>query len=576
MSGTRTRLAALALMATLTAAFVSAQGVSAEPEHGRLSLLAPSLRAATAADQHVSCLVTLRTPSQALQEQVQVTGPVPADAVTLEQSWSPLGLAVRHRFVNLPVLAVSVPGHILPDLVDDPRVAGISPIRVARVTRKEGKGLMKVGDVQSRGFKGSGIGIAVLDTGVDYTHDELKPGGATATAKTVKLYDAIDDDHDPRDEHGHGTSVAGIAAGSDGGVAPLATVVAVRVLNREGEGTSEQILAGIDAVLESIRGGNPFNIKVANLSLGGYDDWPPRGGTCDNVDPAFTAAFQALTEAGVLVVVASGNGGCSLGVSWPACMSNALAVGAVYDDEICTVPAPWPIDCLSTELSFGEGQCMASGCSQDTKADRITCYSDSGDKLGVLAPSHCAKAPKKGGGYEDCFGGTSAAAPYASGVVALLAQAYPYLGPAALRKALEGTGNPRTDARNGVTRNRVDARAAYDYLATYCVVPGLPQGVAPSADFVCRTGSYTLSWGAGGSADTYRVERSSSSLFTTPEVFTTTDTSQPMTVTGAKAVTLYHRVRAERSCGSYSPWSAVATVSFQPECAYQPRRHLRR
>ena len=99
---------------------------------------------------------------------------------------------------------------------------------------------------------------------------------------------------------------------------------------------------------------------------------------------------------------------------------------------------------------------------------------------------------------------------------------------------------------------------------------------ANGADFVCRTGSYTLSWGAGGSADTYRVERSSSSLFTTPEVFTTTDTSQPMTVTGAKAVTLYHRVRAERSCGSYSPWSAVATVSFQPECAYQPRRHLRR
>jgi subtilisin family serine protease len=275
------------------------------------------------------------------------------------------------------------------------------------------------------------------------------------------------------------------------------------------------------------------------------------------------------------MAVASGNGGCTIGVSWPACLSTALAVGAVFDDEICTLPAPWPFDCASTKMSYGKGQCMASGCEQDTKKDRITCYTDSGDKLGVFAPSDCAKTTKMGGGYEDCFNGTSAATPYVAGAAALLSQAYPYLGASAIRAALEHTGNPRTDGRNGITRNRIDVLAAFDYLATYCIAPGPPQGLAPSASLACGAGTYTLTWGGGGSADTYRVERSRTPDFANSEVSTTTATSLALTFTAEAPATLYHRVRAERECGSYSPWSSVATVPYYPACPHQPRRHLR-
>ena len=436
-----------------------------------MATVPPSLWLQAAGGQPVECLVVLR-PGPGLEAATHAASMAGA---TLLARWQSQGVEVVRQLEHLQIVHLRVPGRLLDDLATDPQVVGISPIRFARALRREGKALMKVGNVQAKGFHGEGIGIAILDTGVDWGHSELSPGGTGPGFKTIKLFDAVDNDQDPRDQQGHGTSVAGIAAGSDGGVAPRATVVAVRVLDKDGEGSSEQILAGIDAVLGSLHAGNPYNIRVLNLSLGGYgDDWPPGTGTCDSIDPAFATAFEALTQAGVLVVVASGNGGCKNGVSWPACMSAALAVGAVYDDEICMDPVPMPFGCQSTRISFGESQCMSDGCSQNTKSDRITCYTDSGSKLGVWAPSHCAKAPKKGGGYDDCFGGTSAAAPYTSGVAALLAEAYPRHLPAALRAALEQTGNPRLDARNNLTRNRVDALAAFDFLAGYCTPPPTP------------------------------------------------------------------------------------------------------
>lgn len=518
----------------------------------------------------VECLAVVR-PAAVSSEGVSAAT---LDSVLPLARWEARGSVLR-RFSELPVVHLRVPGRLLDELARDPDVEGLSPLRTARALRKEGNSLMKVGDVQGKGFSGLGIGIAILDTGVDYTHPELAPGGTGTGAKTVKLFDAVDNDLDPRDGEGHGTAVAGLAAGSDRGAAPRATVVAVRVLDKNGEGSSEQILGGLDAVLASVRGGNPYNVRVLNMSLGGYDDdWPPGTGTCDSLDPAFEAAFRALTDAGVLVVVAAGNGGCSTGVAWPACLSSALAVGAVYDDEICMDPIPTPFGCLSTQISFGKGQCMRDGCSQDTKADRITCYSDSGTKLGVWAPSHCAKTPKKGGGYEDCFGGTSAAAPYTAGVAALLAQAYPGHGPAALRKALEETGKARTDSRNSITRNRVDALAAFNYLASYCAPPDPPAGFRADPAGICESRSATLSWGAVATTDVYRVQRSTTADFLIVEETVTASTSLVITHTAAAPTTVYYRVRAERGCSSHSPWSATTALPYAPQCGRTVRRHL--
>ena len=375
-----------------------------------------------------------------------------ADAVAREVS--NFGGTVRARYQYLPALACRIPAAALPYLAELPTVAQVSLDRRVRAFDAEGEELMHVPEVRALGWTGEGVGIAVLDSGVDYNHPELSPGGTDPSAKTVKLWDAVNNDPDPLDDEGHGTAVASVAAGKTLGVARAARVVAVKVLNAQGSGSSSQILTGIDKVLASINTGNPYNIKVLNMSLGGYDDtdWPPGQGACDELDSATFTAFQSLRQAGVLVVAAAGNGGCTNGVAWPACLSNALAVGAVYDAAIGPV-------------GFGKGQCTGpTGCIDPfTQADQVTCYTDSGEKLDVWAPGSETLAARKGGGMA-AFHGTSAAAPYVAGVAGLLSQAVPTRTSDALFAAIRETGKPLTDTRNGITRNRVDALQALQAL----------------------------------------------------------------------------------------------------------------
>jgi hypothetical protein len=554
-------------LAAACAALLAATTAAAPPP----AVVPPSLSAAAQAGvEALDCIVVLRASTGG-------SGPGAADArfaasERFARTWEPLGVRVERRFARLPLVRARVPAALLGSIAADTLVRAIAPNRTARAFRKEGRNLMRVPEVTNRGFNGAGIGIAVLDTGVDWSHKELYPGGTTPGAKTVLLFDAVDGDHDPRDREGHGTSVAGIAAGATSGVATRATVVAVRVLDDDGEGTSEQILAGIDAVLDSVRDGNPFNIRVANLSLGGYDDdWRPGPGTCDEISPDFAVAFEALRDAGVLVVAAAGNGGCSAGVAWPACISHAMAVGAVYDDEICQLPAPPPFDCFSHEASYGEAQCM-DDCSDDTDSDRIACYSDSGVELDVWAPSTCATTTAMGGGTVDCFGGTSAAAPYASGVAALLAQAYPDRGPEAIRTALKDTGRPRKDSRNGITRNRVDAPAALARLAALCAAP--PQPAALSASAACAGTPLTLSWAAAAGAVAYVVESSRTPDFTAASSVTVSGTTAAV-ATPTDAVALHVRVRSRAACGAESAWSQPLAVALAADCS-APRRRLSR
>jgi hypothetical protein len=393
-----------------------------------------------------------------------------ADAVA--QQVTAFGGSVLARYRYIPAVACRIPAAALPYLAELPSVAQVTLNWQVRAFDAEGEQLMRVPEVRALGWTGENIGIAVLDTGVDYNHPELSPGGTDASAKTVKLWDAVNNDADPLDDQGHGTAVASVAAGKTLGVARAGRVVAVKVLDAQGRGKGNQILTGIDKVLASIQAGNPYNIKVLNMSLGGYDDteWPPGPGACDELDSATFNAFQSLRQAGVLVVVAAGNGGCTNGVAWPACLSNALAVGAVYDANIGPV-------------AFGEGQCTgASGCIDlFTQADQVTCYSDSGEKLDVWAPGSETRAAHKGGGMA-AFHGTSAAAPYVAGVAALLSQAVPSRSSEALFTALRSTGKPITDPRNNITRNRVDALQALQalqqrysyYLTGIARWPGFP------------------------------------------------------------------------------------------------------
>lgn len=409
------------------------------------------LAAAGPAEGEIEVLVSLRLPPGACR--VGVLSPEePARRAFVKRlgedvgaDYAPFGVRVARVYESIPVLLLRVPRAAVPALAGDPRVERVRPNGKVRALDAEGDALMKVPELRSAGLDGSGVTVAVVDTGIDYRHPELPLG-----TKTINFYDAIDHDGDAMDGYGHGTPVAGIIAGLQTGVARGAKVAAVRVLDNKGEGTDANVLDGLDAVLSSLAAGNPYGIRVVNMSLGGYFDdvKPPDPGTCDALAPDYKAAFDLLSQAGVLVVAASGNGGCTTGVVLPACISNALTVGAVYDADVGA-------------KAFGKGQCLPAGCTDaTTAAGKIACYSDSSDRLDVLAPAHCATAPRLGGGYLSCFGGTSGAAPYASGVAALLFGDQSIRTPMDVKAAMRGTGTPIADARNGITRNRIDASAA--------------------------------------------------------------------------------------------------------------------
>lgn len=543
-------MAGLAALICLPAAALDSPGPP-----GGVARLTPGLLARAEAGRGVeACIVTFLEPDGGLQamapgdraEWIARTASALADDLALS------GVVVTRRFSHLPMMAVRVPASGLLAMAADPRIGAVTPVRAVRMARTEGKQLMHVPEVQALGFNGAGIGVAILDTGVDYNHPELSPVGI----KTIKLLDAIDNDDDPMDEQGHGTSVAAIAAGSGNGVAPQARIVAVRVLDASGNGTSEQVLAGVDAVLASIGSGNPYNIKVVNMSLGGYDpaDWPPGQGSCDSFSTDFATAFQSLVNAGVLIAVAAGNGSCSGGVAWPACISHAIAVGAVYDANV-------------SARSWTNLECSASGCvDESTDADMIACYSDSGDKLGVWAPSTCATTAALGGGIADCFGGTSAAAPYVAGVAALLTQARPGRSVAGLRLALEQTGRLIEDPRNGMQRRRVNAQEALVRLQTACDPPPAPTGLGANRTRVCSGEPVTMSWSTVSGVSGYTLQVDTVPGFSSPAQLTSAVTSTSYSTTRATSATLYFRVRADAACGLSSDWSATAQVVYSSAC----------
>ncbi|MFS0821341.1 S8 family serine peptidase [Bacillus sp. 1P02SD] len=170
-------------------------------------------------------------------------------------------------------------------------------------------------DKKDHRLTGKGVKVGVIDTGVDYTHPDLRrnyKGG----------YDLVDGDDDPMETKGvegrntsHGTHVAGIIAanGKIRGVAPEADIIGYRALGPGGMGTSEQVIAAIDKAIED-------KVDVINLSLGNTingPDWPT------------SLALDKATEKGIVAVTSSGNSGPMVWtVGSPGTSSRAISVGA--------------------------------------------------------------------------------------------------------------------------------------------------------------------------------------------------------------------------------------------------------
>ncbi|MGI5471488.1 S8 family serine peptidase [Streptomyces sp. CA-132043] len=156
---------------------------------------------------------------------------------------------------------------------------------------------------------GEGVTAYVIDTGVRTTHKDFEGRASSG-------FDAVDNDDDANDGNGHGTHVAGTIAGAAHGVAKKAKIVAVRVLDDQGSGTTEQVVAGIDWVTKNHKGPS-----VANMSLGG------------GADEALDTAVQKAVESGVTFGVAAGNESTDAGQGSPSRVKEAITVAASDKDD---------------------------------------------------------------------------------------------------------------------------------------------------------------------------------------------------------------------------------------------------
>jgi subtilisin family serine protease len=345
---------------------------------------------------------------------------------------------------------------------------GLDPIVSAQLS--EAVPLVNLDWMRAGGFDGSGATVAVLDTGVDGVHPDLAASivdehcfcddgapGPFGCCPPDFQFDEEDGPGSAQDDHGHGTRVASVVS-SDGvyadlGGAPQAGIVAVKVLNASGTGYLSDIVMGINWVRTNHPG-----IEVLNLSLG----FGLYAGDCDdvedgNVDFVKPAIDLIQQEAGTLVVAGSGNNRSGTHMIAPACLSDVISVGAVWDADV--------------------GSRSFFGCTESTAPDKITCWSNGNASTDIVAPGALITASQRSG-TATSVAGTSYATPMVSACAALLAHEDPSASLAQLEAALETiTGAPLVDAKNGLSYPRLDCVAAYHALPE----PGSASSLAAGA-----------------------------------------------------------------------------------------------
>ncbi len=274
----------------------------------------------------------------------------------------------------------------------------------------------------SNAITGEGILVAVVDTGIDYNHPDLRN-------KVVMQYDATTGGDDAMDDNGHGTHVAGIIA-SQGipyrGVSYDVALMGVKVLDYGGAGYASDVILGIEWAVAN-------GADVINLSLGEglYAN------TCDATEMA--QVVNAAVDAGVVVICASGNDGNPSQIVSPACASKAIAVGSV--DKMDGV-ASYSDGGLELDLVAPGGDAFGGSNFPEIVAPFSTMVAEDPYLCLYLVQDQC---------YDDYFTvdnnryiravGTSMAAPHVAGAAALLLEANPDLTPAQVKEALESSAD---------------------------------------------------------------------------------------------------------------------------------------
>jgi serine protease AprX len=289
------------------------------------------------------------------------------------------------------------------------------------------------------GYDGTGIGVAIIDSGVTAWHDDLS--GAGGGQRVDRFVDFVNQRDTAYDDYGHGTHVAGIVAGngfdSDGrrsGIAPGAHLIVLKTLDASGRGYISDVIAALDYVIANK---DTLNIRVVNLSVatGVYDSY--------NADPLTLAAKRAV-EAGIVVVAAAGNDGHNLnggtqygGVTAPGNAPWVLTVGAFShmgtvrqrDDTIASFSSRGP-----TAIDYtSKPDVVAPGVGIESLSDPNSSLYTAQSQYLLTGSVPMSYLPYLS------LSGTSMAAPVVSGTVALMLQANPALTPNQVKAIVQYT-----------------------------------------------------------------------------------------------------------------------------------------
>ncbi len=338
---------------------------------------------------------------------------------------------VKYTYQLIPAIAVSLPPQAVDALARNPQIEYIEPDGTVQATAETipwGISRVKADQVWPLGYTGTGVKLAILDTGIDYTHSDLAPnyqGG----------YDFVNSDNDPMDDDGHGTHVAGTAAAvrndlDVAGVAPDASLYALKVLDADGYGYYSDIILALEWSVAN-------DMQVANMSFGGNFG-----------SSALEAACDATYSAGVILVAAAGNDADRKGrrntVDYPARYASVIAVAATDEN------------------------------------DERASFSSTGDTVELAAPGVHILSDLLGGGTD--FGdGTSMSCPHVSGA-AVLVIASGVSGAATVRDRLDLTALDLGPVG-------VDTWYGYGLVDIYAAVTGSPPPPPPPPPLPPSTGT---------------------------------------------------------------------------------------
>jgi serine protease AprX len=349
-----------------------------------------------------------------------------------------LGGVVKSTFTVVNAVWCTLPVPVIQLVAALPFVTYISPDRTVGMLLDNSAGAVNATAAWNAGWDGAGVGIAIIDSGITPVHDLQSPSG---TSRIVYSEDFAGGG--TNDLYGHGTHVAGIAAGDAAdstcpictrhlrGMAPRANLINLRVLDGNGQGKDSSVLMALDTVL-LLR--NRYNIRVVNLSLGRgiYETY--------RLDP-LCQAVEFLWREGITVVVAAGNGGRdnSYGnngygtIDAPGNDPYVITVGAMKtmgtpnrsDDLIASYSSKGPtaIDHIVKPDLVAPGNLVVS-----LLAPNATLAAEFPQTLIPLSYYERTPSPYKSNVYYQ-LSGTSMATPVVSGAVADLLEAEPYLTP---------------------------------------------------------------------------------------------------------------------------------------------------